>query len=65
MSTLIILLIAAVAIALAIALAWLPMRLLLLAMARRVTEPIREYIARQRDRRRSERETPDRRNVAP
>ena len=65
MSTIEVILIAAVAIALAIAMAYLPMRLLLLAMARRVAEPIREFIARQRDRRRIARETPDRRNIAP
>ena len=65
MSTIVIILIVAVAIALAIGLAWLPMRLLLLAMARRVTEPIREYIARQRDRRTVARETPDRRDIVP
>jgi hypothetical protein len=47
------------AIALALALAYLPMRLLLEQLARRVTA----YIERQRERRRSLRETPDRRKL--
>jgi len=49
----------AVALALSIALAYLPMRLLLGQMARNV----RQFIQRQRDRRRSERGTPDRRHT--
>lgn len=49
----------AVALALSIALAYLPMRLLLGQMARNV----REFIDRQRDRRRAERGTPDRRHT--
>ncbi len=48
---------------LALALAYLPMRLLLGQMARKVAEPIREFIQRQRDRRAKARETPDRRHV--
>ena len=48
----------AVALALSIALAYLPMRLLLSQMARNV----RQFIERQRERRRVERETPDRRH---
>lgn len=58
--TLIILLIfIALALALSIVLAWLPMRLLLGQMARNV----REFIERQRERRRVERGTPDRRHL--
>jgi len=49
----------AVALALSIALAYLPMRLLLGQMARNV----REFIQRQRDRRHTERGTPDRRHT--
>ena len=63
MSVLVILVIAAAAVALAIVLAYLPMRILLTQMAKRVTEPIREFIQRQRDRRRVTRDTPDRRHV--
>lgn len=49
------------AIVLGIALAWLPMRILLGTMARN----IRQFIERQRDRRRIARDTPDRRKVTP
>ena len=49
---------------LALALAYLPMRLLVSQMARRVAEPIRELIQRQRDRRARARETPERRKPA-
>ena len=49
----------AVALALSIALAYLPMRLLLGQMARNV----RQFMERQRERRRSERGTPDRRHT--
>ena len=49
---------------LALALAYLPMRLLVGGIARRVAEPIREFIQRQRDRRARSRETPDRRKPA-
>jgi hypothetical protein len=49
----------ALALALSIVLAWLPMRLLLGTMARNV----REFIQRQRERRRVERSTPDRRHL--
>ena len=49
----------AVAVALAIGLAYLPMRLLLGKMARDITS----FIQRQRDRRRIERGTPDRRHT--
>jgi len=58
--TLVVLFIAmAVALALSIALAYLPMRLLVGQMARN----IRQFIQRQRDRRRVERGTPDRRHL--
>lgn len=48
-----------VAVAIAIGLAWLPMRLLLGQMARGISS----FIQRQRDRRRVERGTPDRRHT--
>jgi flagellar biogenesis protein FliO len=48
-----------VAVLLALALAWLPMRLLLGRMARDISN----FIQRQRDRRRVERGTPDRRHM--
>jgi len=54
----------ALIIVLALALAYLPMRLLVWQMARKVAEPIREFIQRQRDRRARARETPDRRKPA-
>ena len=49
----------ALALALSVVLAWLPMRLLMSQMARNV----REFIQRQRERRRVERGTPDRRHL--
>jgi len=49
----------ALALAIGLGLAYLPMRLLLAQMARNVTS----FIQRQRDRRSSERGTPDRRKV--
>jgi hypothetical protein len=61
MSLLVILIIASTAVLLALGLAYLPMRILLTQMAKRVTEPIREFIQRQRDRRALARGTPDRR----
>ena len=48
-----------VAVAIALALAWLPMRLLVGRMARDISN----FIQRQRDRRRVERGTPDRRHM--
>ncbi len=63
MSTLVILIIAAAAVLLALGLAYLPMRILLTQMAKRVAEPIRQFIQRQRDRRGLERSTPDRRKI--
>ena len=59
MSTLVVLLALVVGIALAVALAYFPMRLLLGQMARNV----RQFIARQRERRSVSRTTPDRRKV--
>jgi hypothetical protein len=54
--------VAALCLILALALAFLPMRLLLAAMARSIAAPIRNFIARQRQERRvAPRETPDRR----
>jgi Flp pilus assembly protein CpaB len=63
MSTLVILIIVAAAVLLALGLAYVPMRILLAQMAKRVAEPIREFIQRQRDRRALARTTPDRRKV--
>jgi hypothetical protein len=63
MSTIEILIIAAAAVLLALGLAYLPMRILLTQMAKRVAAPIRDFIQRQRDRRALERETPDRRKA--
>jgi hypothetical protein len=59
-SILVTLVVIAAAVALGIALAYLPMRLLLTHIANNV----REFIQRQRDRRRIARETPDRRKPA-
>ena len=59
MSWLITLLIVAAAIGLGLALAYLPMRLLIGQMAKNV----KQFIQRQRERRRQARETPDRRKV--
>jgi hypothetical protein len=58
MSLVVLLLFVAAAIALALGLAYLPMRLLLAGMARNV----KQFIQRQRDRRHTSRETPDRRS---
>ena len=63
MSTFVILIIVAAAVLLALGLAYLPMRILLAQMAKRVAEPIREFIQRQRDRRALDRTTPDRRKI--
>jgi hypothetical protein len=60
MSSITTLLIVAAAIALGVALAYVPMRLLVSHMAR----TIRQFIERQRDRRRQARETPERRKAA-
>lgn len=59
MSWLITLLIIAAAIGLGLALAYLPMRLLIGTMAKNV----KQFIQRQRERRREARETPDRRKT--
>ncbi len=60
MSLVITLLIVVAALALGLALAYVPMKLLLGQMARN----IRQFIERQRERRRSPRNTPDRRKAA-
>ena len=59
MSSIVALVVIAVAIAIAIALAYLPMRLLLAAIAANV----KQFIDRQRERRRIDRDTPDRRKA--
>lgn len=59
MSTTLLLIAMVAAIAIAIGLAYVPMRLLVGQMARNV----RQFIERQRDRRRAERDTPDRRRA--
>ena len=63
MSLLVILIIAAAAMTLALGLAYLPMRILLTQIAKRVAQPIQDFIQRQRDRRALGRPTPDRRKV--
>ena len=60
MSSIATILIVAAAIALGVALAYVPMRLLVTHMAKTV----RQFIERQRDRRRQARDTPDRRKAA-
>ena len=50
------------ALALALVLAFLPLKMLMDAIARNITEPIRKFIERQRERRTVARDTPDRRN---
>jgi uncharacterized protein involved in cysteine biosynthesis len=60
-SLLVILVIASAAVLLALGLAYLPMRLLLSTMAKRVAAPIRDFMQRQCERRGMGRATPDRR----
>jgi hypothetical protein len=57
------LVVGAVCVAIGLFLAFLPMRLLLYAMAKKVAAPIKAFIQRQRERRTSGRDTPDRRNT--
>jgi len=64
MSTVIILLVALAAVLLGVALAYLPLRLLMNSMASKIAAPIREFIARQRDRRKITRDSTDRRDEA-
>lgn len=64
MSTVIILLVALAAVLLGVALAYLPLRLLMNSMASKIAAPIREFIARQRDRRKIKRDSTDRRDEA-
>ena len=59
MSSILTLSVIALAVALGIGLAYVPMKLLLIAMARGV----KQFIQRQRDRRALARESPDRRHV--
>ena len=59
MSSIVTILVIVAAVGLGIALAYVPMRILLSTMAR----GIRQFIERQRDRRRIARETPDRRTT--
>lgn len=61
MSLIVTLLVIAAAVLLGIALAYVPMRLLVSQIARNV----RQFIQRQRDRRRVARDTPDRRKEEP
>ncbi len=63
MSLLVILIIVGAAIILALGMAYLPMRILVTQIARKVAEPIRNFIQRQRDRRTLARGTPDRRKL--
>ena len=58
-----ILIIAAAAVILALGLAYLPMRILVTQIAKKVAEPIRDFMQRQRDRRALARDTPDRRKT--
>lgn len=61
MSAIVVLVIAALAVVLALGLAYLPLRLLVGHIAKNV----REFIQRNRERRTVDRDTPDRRKVAP
>ncbi len=61
MTTLATVLVILAALALGLLLAFLPMKVLLAAIARNVTEPIKQFIERQRERRKVARDTPDRR----
>jgi uncharacterized protein YqfA (UPF0365 family) len=60
-STLLIALFGILAVLLALALAFVPMRLMLYAIAKSAQTKVREFIQRQRDRRAVPRSTPDRR----
>lgn len=62
-STLAVLLVALATMVAAIALAYLPLRAITYVIGRNIVAPIRNYIERQRERRRARRETPDRRKV--
>ncbi|HXI14211.1 MAG TPA: hypothetical protein VNM92_16435 [Thermoanaerobaculia bacterium] len=54
-------LVAVIAIVAAIALAFVPLKLMVDGIARNITEPIKRFIERQRERRSSSRDLPDRR----
>jgi hypothetical protein len=62
-SLLVILVIASAAVLLALGLAYLPMRLLVSTMAKRIAAPIQDFMQRQRERRAMSRATPDRRKT--
>lgn len=64
MSTVIILVVVLAAVLLGVAMAYLPLRLLMNSMAAKIAAPIREFIARQRDRRKVQRDSTDRRSEA-
>ena len=64
MSTVFILIVGLAAVLLGVALAYLPLRLLMNSMAAKIAAPIREFIARQRDRRKATRDSVDRRTQA-
>lgn len=49
------------ALGLGLLLAFIPMKVLMAAIARNVTEPIKQFIERQRERRKVSRDSPDRR----
>ena len=61
MSTIAVALISVAAVCLALLLAFVPLRLMLDFMSRRVAQPIREFIQRRKDRRTANRESSDRR----
>lgn len=63
MSAIAIGLISVAALALALFLAFVPLRLMLDFMAKRVAEPIREFMKRRKERRSVKRETNDRRGT--
>lgn len=54
---------AIIALVLAVAMAYLPMRLMVSSMARNIKAQVREWVERQRDRRRAARDTADRRKI--
>jgi hypothetical protein len=63
MTTLTTIIIAVAAVSLALLLAFLPLKFLMGAISRNIIGPVRDFIARQRDRRNLARETPDRRHT--
>ena len=63
MSAIVIFLIVLASIVAAVALAYLPLKVVIDVIARKIAVPIRAFIQRQRDRRVGKRETPDRRQT--